>query len=243
MKIKKVRNTIVRVLQLAAVSATVLAAHPADAAIIGTKGQIEILDTPIWETHSRIHAIPKSTSFLAFDEEQNVSLPRDIEISDPTNWDKLFDLDVIPQGTRVNSHFIYFRHSQRNSQQKRLRLTARATLEFSGSILGFMGDPALINPTNDLFAPNSITSLSGLGTLDEVIASNPRDMATITGSRGNILEIDFTNHSSIDPLRVITAATPVPEPLTLLGTGTALGIAPLLKRAYSKKQNKKPKDD
>ncbi|MEQ9485776.1 PEP-CTERM sorting domain-containing protein [Coleofasciculus sp. F4-SAH-05] len=68
-------------------------------------------------------------------------------------------------------------------------------------------------------------------------------MATITGDRGNILDVHFTNRSSIDPLRVITVATPVPEPLTILGTGTALGIAPLLKRAYSKKQNKKQKDD
>jgi hypothetical protein len=238
MKIKEVRNTIVRVLEFAAISATILAAHPGHAAIIGTTGQIEILDTPIWETHSNIAAIPKSTSFLAFDEEQNVSLPRNIEISDPTNWDKLFDLDVIPQGTRVSSHFIYFQHPQRGQ-----RLNARATIEFSGSILGFMGDPALINPTNDLFAPNAITSLSRFGTLDEIINGSPRDMATITGNRGNILEVDFTNQSSIDPMRVITVTTPVPEPLTLLGTGTALGIAPLLKRAYSKKQNKKLKDD
>ncbi|MEQ9370567.1 MAG: PEP-CTERM sorting domain-containing protein [Coleofasciculus chthonoplastes F3-SA18-01] len=228
------KTSLLRGLQVAAVCGAVLAANPSDAAIIGTTGQIEILDTPIWQSSF----VPKSTSFLAFDEEQNVSLPRDIQISDPTNWDRLFDLDLIPKGTRVSSHFIYFRHTQ-----QRQRLDARATIQFDGAIIGLMGDPALINPTNDLFAPNAIRSLSRFGTLDEVIAGNPRDMATITGNQGNKLEVHFTNHSATDPLRVITLATPVPEPLTLLGTATALGICPLLKRAYSQKQNKKQKDD
>lgn len=226
----KIINTLVKGLPLAALSATVLAAHSADAAIIGTTGQIEILDTPGW----LLDKLPSSMSLQAFDEKQNVVLPRDVQISDPTNWDKLFDLDVIPQGTRVSSHFIYL-----NNPRNAGRIEARATVTFDGPILGLMGDPALFLPTFDIFFPDAPPE-SFRGTLDEF---GTRDSATIRGDRGNVLELYFTNHSVTDPLRVITQAPAAPEPLTLLGTGTALGIAPLLQRAYSKKKKKQNKKD
>ena len=36
--------------------------------------------------------------------------------------------------------------------------------------------------------------------------------------------------------------TPVPEPLTILGTGVVLGAIPVLKKEYAKKNKKKDKD-
>ncbi len=233
MKIKEVRNTIVRVFELAAVSATILAAHPVHAAIIGTTGQIERLETPLWLLDES--SIPKTTSFLAFDEAQNVVLNQDIQISDPTNWDRLSDLDVIRKGTRVSSHFIFWKNPTPNQGLRQ----AQATVTFDKPIIGLMGDARLVLPTNSLFFPNDPGLIRFNTGLDE--PPLPRDLATIVGNKSNILELDFKTYSGIDPLRVITLATPVPEPLTLLGTGTALGIAPLLKKAYSRKQKKHTK--
>ena len=226
----KIINTLIKGLPLAALSATVLAAHPSDAAIIGIKGQVEITDTPFWLLDN-YYATPREKHLLAFDEEQNVVLPRDVEISDPTNWDKLSGLDTIKQVTRVNSHFIYLW----NPTPSEGRIEASATITFDTPIIGLMGDRRLIVPTNDIFFPDD-RGVSRIGTLDE--PSLPRDIATITGDRGNVLEVSFTTHSAMDPIRVITQVPTAPEPLTILGTGTAIGFAPLLQRAYSKKKNK-----
>lgn len=232
MKPAKTMNPLVKGLPLAALSATVLAAHPADAAIIGTKGQVEIVDTPVW----LLDKTPKSFSLQAFDEEQNVVLPQDVQISDPTNWDRLSDLDVIPKGTRVSSHFIYFANPIRE------RRGARATITFDGPILGLIGDPAIAKPTFEIFFPNPNALRNDIGgTLDRF--PDGGDLGIITGDRGNVLDVYLTTHVGREGLRVITQAPAAPEPLTILGTGTALGFAPLLKRAYSKKKNKEKNKD
>ena len=44
------------------------------------------------------------------------------------------------------------------------------------------------------------------------------------------------------PLTFGTAAEPVPEPLTMLGTGVVLGAIPVLKKEYAKKNKKKNGD-
>ena len=225
-------NTLLSGLLVAAVSFIVLAAHPSHAAIIweSTTGQIEKLDKPFWLLDD-YSATPRKTSILAFDEAQNVVLPRDIQISDPTNWDRLSDLDVIKKGTRVSSHFIYLW----NPTPSQGRIEARATMTFDRPIIALMGDRRLIVPTNDLFFPND-RGVSNIGTLDE--PPLPRDVVTITGDKGNVLEVYFTNHSEMDSLRVITQASVFPELLTLLGTGAALGLMPFWQRKYLKKQKK-----
>ncbi|MEQ8757748.1 MAG: hypothetical protein RID09_30115 [Coleofasciculus sp. G1-WW12-02] len=195
---------------VAAIGATVLADHPAQAKIIweSTTGQIEKLESPFWLLDD-YSATPRKTFILAFDEAQNIVLPRDIQISDSTNWDKLSDLDVIPKGTRVSSHFIYFW----NPNPSQGRIEARATITFDEPIIGLMGDRGLIVPTNDLFFPND-RGVSAIGTLDE--PPLPRDIANITGDRGNVLEVYFTNHSQMDSLRVITQAPVESEPIMFL---------------------------
>lgn len=46
------------------------------------------------------------------------------------------------------------------------------------------------------------------------------------------------NDFTLDDISMEVASTPVPEPLTILGSATALGFGVLLKRESSKKQNK-----
>jgi hypothetical protein len=233
-------------LQLAALSVAVLTAYPSNAAIIweSTTGQIEKLDSPIW-----LSGAPIKRSLQAFDEEQNVVLPRDIQISIPNYWDNLSDLNVISQGTRVSSHFVYFRNKSREGRNE-----VRATITFDQPIIGFMGDPTLIYPTNDIFFPNALDKYKTIdpgpgvwrstdGTLEGLGGNLPADTVTITGDRDNVLQVHFTSRSAVDPLRVITQAPAAPEPLTILGTGTALGLAPFLKRAHSKKRHKDNKKD
>ena len=71
------------------------------------------------------------------------------------------------------------------------------------------------------FVPFSINSgfVAGLNTLDFVV----EDVGVISGFR--VAEISGT-------------ASPVPEPLTILGSATALGFGALLKRQHSQKQKK-----
>ena len=225
-------KTLLRGFALAAVSVTLLDSYPSKAAIVweSTTGQIEKLDKPFWLLDD-YSATPRNTSIFAFDEVQNVVLSRDIQISDPTNWDKLSDLDVIKKGTRVSSHFIYFW----NPTPSQGRIEARATITFDRPIIGLMGDRRLIVPTNDLFFPND-RGVSNIGTLDE--PPLPRDVVTITGDKGNVLEIYFTNHSEMDSLRVITQEPVITEPLTFLGAGAALEFMPFWQRKYSKKPKK-----
>jgi hypothetical protein len=169
-----------------------------------------------------------STYLLAFNEEQNVKLTRDIGIQEsPDNiqnlWDNLNLTKFLKKGMTISSHLIYLA----KLPQTPGRINLEANVSFDGRIVGFLGDFRLFHPINDLFAPGALNtgptgqSLEGVGgflTPDIVTLLNP-----------NSIRLNFSQHSGIDPLRVFTVEE-VPEPLTILGTGLALGMGMILKR-------------
>ncbi len=93
------------------------------------------------------------------------------------------------------------------------RVDARATITFDGKIVGLMGDPYLINKTQDLFSPTNYI-LSKAGTLEGLNwpETETRDYIKITGSHQNVLELRWTTTSAspwnLETLRVLTVATP-----------------------------------
>lgn len=240
---------------------TTLITFPAHAAIIWsqTTGNIEKQEVPFWEG-TDAYQIPESSNILAFDENQNILLPedRDILIQEPNDWDNAGsillsdfsqwgnsalapDLPLLPKNIKVNSHFLYFRNPTGNYTN------AQATVTFDGPIIGVMGDPRLYVPTTDIFYDSfNITNpegfkFSSLEGLSWPIA-NQRDTITITGDNSNVLGVSFFNQAGMDPLRVITLEV-APEPLTLMGVGTAIGMGTWFKKKLSAQQKQKKTSD
>lgn len=244
-------NTLVKGLQIAAVSVTVLAASPSYGAIIGgtstatTRGG-DLLGTFDFKKLDPAPSIIdtnrfESLSVQGFDEKQNIALDQDSFVSDGFNEPNRSNSTVlIPKGTLVSSHFLFF-------DPPSIRVVWSGEMTFDQEIIGISTSRGEF--TND----NSRTRLFGLETTSynlpgRALDSNPggpvvlRDMVSFDG---NVLSFNISAGStSIDPLRVITRGnevTSVPEPLTLLGTGTALGFIPLLKRTYARKQKNNKK--
>lgn len=218
-------------------------ASPSNAAIlwnqITTFGNFEQLTEPFYPpTKDYIDlgiAIPRSSNIFAFDERQNVTLPRNIKIAkqnpsyieveafanydienlSDTNlaydWDA--DLDTMPEleaGLTVNSHFIALYRLKKGG----FRQDVAAMITFDTPIIGLIDsrDSAL---TNDLFSltqyenpPNQ--TLEGLQWTAETEFSGPdyletRDYVKITGEYNNILELRWSSWG-YEGLRVLTQA-------------------------------------
>jgi hypothetical protein len=187
-----------------------------------------------------------STSLFAFNEEQNVKLTRDIGIQEsPDNnnicpvapysiicndWDNLNLTKFLKKGMTISSHLIYL---AKLPERPGRRIYLEANVSFDGRIVGFLGDMRLLEPINDLFAPNA-THGSG-DSLEGVVRRNPEHHDIVTLLSPNSIRLNFTQHSGLDPLRVFTVEE-VPEPLTILGTGLALGMGMILKRKSLKSE-------
>jgi hypothetical protein len=222
-----------------------LIASPAEALILFEQSLgIQETDNFWYENHIN----RSSTSLLAFNEEQNVKLTRDIGIQEsPDNtstcpvasysvicndWDNLNVTKFLDKGMRISSHLIYF--AKENLPTGRINL--QATVSFSSRIVGFLGDPSFINPINDLFAPNATRTLGSGGTLEGVsLRPNALTPDLVTLLSPNSIQLNFSQSSGIDPLRVFTVEE-VPEPLTILGTGLALGMGMIFKRKSLKSE-------
>ncbi|MEQ8973719.1 MAG: PEP-CTERM sorting domain-containing protein [Coleofasciculus sp. C1-SOL-03] len=79
------------------------------------------------------------------------------------------------------------------------------------------------------FIPSTMFTVKNIG-LDQFLGQKFAARVTSVGSDGE----GSSKLSAVAP----TEAEPVPEPLTILGSATALGIGGLLKRQQSKKNNK-----
>ncbi len=148
---------------------------------VTTFGNIEQLETQFYPpTPEYIElglAIPESRNIFAFDERQNVILPRNIKIAQPNpnyieveafanydeknlsdsnlayDWDADFEtLPELKAGMRVNSHFIAYGYSPQPPYTY-----VYAMITFDSPIIGFI-DSRDSHLTNDLF---SLTNYSG----------------------------------------------------------------------------------
>jgi hypothetical protein len=245
---KNIKTSLLWGLQIATISAAVMAAYPSNAAILSFTGQVKPLIT------SPTPKITQANLLQAFNENQNFLLTQDLQTSNPNDWSKL--LSGIPQGTRVSSHYIYL-----NPLKKPIQfVNAAATFIFDAPILGVIGTHTQLLATNDLLGLSGVNypqqTKFGARQLDNKNPNGSKDTATFLD---NILNINFTARDGIDPIRVITAylePTPpttsdpsisgmvlgdsgsymdsetvaVPEPLMAVSSTVAVGLGMLLKR-------------
>ncbi len=222
-------------LQIAAGTTLLFAMVPssAKASIIWTESS-GIVETPnFW-----YNPVERSTSIMGFDEEQQVTLDTAIPHQTLNEWDDLNNLLYLDPGMVVDSHMLYFS----KPSSIRDRIGAEATVKFSGKIVALIGDYRLLYPNNYLFAPDATNNpYGGAWTLEEQASWTPLDEVQFVSE--NTLRLNWTIHGGIDPLRVLTLSPtqPVPEPLTILGAGTAIAMGGFFKSKV-KSKTKKAKD-
>ncbi len=198
----------------------------------------------------------------AFDEKQGLLLEEDVRIAKPnesyveneffanlnpdttqvTDNDLAYDWDaprsempILPAGTLVNSHFLAFLGKPGDGKRE----NAYAVVEFDTPIIGFI-DTRDSDDTNDIFSPtqydiSASRTLEGLGWT--VGGIHTRDYVKVPEDNPYILEIKLTTFDAFEGVRVLTQGStkPVPEPLTLLGAGSAIAMGGFFK---SKLKNK-----
>ena len=128
---------------------------------------------------------------IAFNEQQNVLLANPL----------ITDTGIIDAGTSVDSHYIAF-----NSALPREQST---TITFSGPVLG------IVYYTPELYSSSEFLGLNTVVYDDDCPACQYEPSNTASFS-GNQVFLDSVFWRPGDFARIITAATPVPEPASLL---------------------------
>ena len=149
-----------------------------------------------------------NTAQQAFDEAQDVELPRDIQV----------DQNVIPRGTRVDSHMVFL-----NTIGTAATTDQGVVWTFDGPILGVMSDVngALEAATSDILgAPGTVYPSSfGNRGLETVQGPCPSDSYRVSG---NSITVNMCVAEPGDWIRVVTAIDAIPIP-----TATGWGLAAL----------------
>lgn len=123
----------------------------------------------------------------------------------------------------------------------KINLAADAGDEFSLTWGFLTSEPTSLNPSNDF----GFVAINGdVTTLADVNSgSNTGSFTETFNTAGNyevaigVVDVaDFNEVSSLQIRNANTDAQPVPEPLTILGSGVALAFGAILRRKYSEKQ-------
>ena len=158
------------------------------------------------------------------------------------------NLPSLSAGLVVDSHLLYFN----NPNPREGAISAQATVQFSGEIVGLMGDSGLFYSNNGrydpyfdsnyLFAPDATNNPAlRLWSLEEEASWTPLDEVQFLSE--DTIQLNWSTRSAIDPLRIITlsptVSTPsvetVPEPLTLLGAANAIAMGGFFKSQVKNK--------
>ncbi|MDJ0599074.1 MAG: PEP-CTERM sorting domain-containing protein [Crocosphaera sp.] len=216
------------------------------------------------------YEVPEFNNVIyAFDEKQGVLLEEDVRIAKPnpsyveneffanlnpdptqvTDSDLAYDWDaprstmpILSAGTLVDSHFLAFLGKPGDGKRE----FASAVVKFDNPIIGFI-DTRDSDFTNHIFSHtqydiSASRTLEGLRwTLGGI---HTRDYVKVSEDNPYILEIKLTTFDAFEGVRVLTQASfgqAVPEPLTILGAGTAIAMGGFFKSKV-KSKTKKAKD-
>jgi hypothetical protein len=199
---------------------------PAFAAIVGSTG-VSPVAAPTDSTYT------EADTLQVFQEQSDLTLANALSL----------DSGTLAAGTKVNSYNIYLNPTTPNTWT-----TAIGSLTFDSEILGFAWSRNKLEQTDGVvgvsdFSYGSVGNWRGL----EGIANTKSD--DLSGIRGFVfgagnktLNVKFnTWGNGFDELRVLTAGTPsagAPEPITMLGAGTALGFGALFRKKLAKNKQK-----
>jgi len=206
----KALNISVATFGLLIVAAPVWAASIAEGSVTGgsafTAGGTFIDLTVPWGTASVPANTVGSANFMspnlyAFDEAQNFTLTANLATE--------VGLNPIPAGTKVNSSFVTFGPSTASEN-------LLGYVDFNSPVLAIITSDASLTATNFL-------GHSGITYEDPVeVGLEPGDLVTIDSGNSNRIDWNTTASFPGDSVRVITAATPVPEPSAVLLLGVGL---------------------
>jgi len=172
-------------------------------------------------------------------EQWDLDLPVDVGINTPNDWRGAL-AGKIPQGTRINSYYIFLDGLPINVTNPNIgawgnsrRLNGFATIVFEEDILGLIGGRQLLVDTNDILGKTGVQYEPRIGFAG--LEPGAGDIAMIEGNdqcNACVLTFNFRTHDTMDAIRVITKSTSVevPEPITILGSGMALGFGLLFRR-------------
>ncbi|EDX76701.1 PEP-CTERM putative exosortase interaction domain protein [Coleofasciculus chthonoplastes PCC 7420] len=239
---------IVRVLQqIAVASVAVVAANSAEAAIIGssvrggyvgqpeTNLELQIVDPPPQEIRiinfereegdDRINPDP-NRDLRAVIEKQALVLPRNLDVLDEFGEETFRPNTTIAKDTLVSSYLFYVNPA--GVGQPKFRWHGQ--IRFDAPVLGILGGFSINwNASNRLLGLENTSYSIGSG-LD-------RRQGDIVNIDNNVLQFDITASAGMEPFRVITSGSPtvsVPEPITILGSGVALGFGVLFRKIKQK---------
>jgi len=243
------KTTLHRSLQVAAVCGAVLVANPSDAAIIGSsiqggfRGQskdnleLKIIEPPpegiilgnfdnFDDGNYTVDPNPNAAvDLFGIIEKQSIVLPQSINVWDrfdeqtPSNFNT-----TIPQDTLVSSYFFYVQPPGGDNPT----FEWSGQIEFDAPVLGLVSGYG-----NGRYQPT--TQLVGLDNTNyQISAGLDRRQGDVVTFEDNVLTFFIEARSGTEPFRVITSGNPVvpsvPEPLTILGSGIALGFGLLFRK-------------
>lgn len=195
----------------------------ARAAILGTTGNVDILATPPVSVNDG--ALESNTTLFAFAEQQNLVLTQTIPVdmsvpgsipASPSNDN--YSPATIPIGTEISSDYFHFDVVGTPGTP----IEFKGSITFTSDVLGIILNEGTLNETRTYpgLPTTTYSSISGL----EINTSAGPDSVSLTADRRTVI-VDFLTGTSVDDIRVITAA-PEPASLSLL----TLAAAPLLLR-------------
>ncbi len=206
----------VRLIAAAALAACCLCGGHARAGIISTSGQVDVLSTPpasLLNGH-----LQSNTTIFAFTERTDLTLSSalPVDVSTQGTYQKLSSLTpgTIAAGTMVDSYFLHSDPPNGNS-------TYNASLTFSSPILGIIVLSSSLSSTDSILGAPGTVYPSKDGTRGLEFGKTEDYVVWVSG---DTVDVQFHTHSSIDEIRIITAASPVPEPTGLVLGASALGV-------------------
>jgi hypothetical protein len=199
---------------------------PAFAAILGTTGITQVA-APTDSTYT------EADTLQVFQEQSNLTLSNSLSL----------DSGTLAAGTKVNSYSIYLNPATPNTWT-----TASGSLTFDSDILGFAWSRNKLEQSDSVLGVSNFSygSVGNWRGLEGVKGTKSDDLTGIRefafGAGNNTLNLKFnTWGNGFDELRVLTAGTPTagaPEPITMLGAGTALGFGALFRKKLAKNKQK-----
>lgn len=174
-----------------------------------------------------------STEIRAFQEQQDFVLPQAVSVditvpgTSPNSTDSNLSPGTIPAGTVVDSYFLHFDPVGKPAHP--VELTGSITLD--APIIGIIAED------DTLEASNSVLGIQGDAYPDGGLELNPAGGGTsdvLTWEANNqTVDVDWRASSQSDNIRIITEASPVPEPSTALLAIAFAGLLILHRRRQS----------
>lgn len=197
-------------------------------AIIGTTGDITLIDSPVSVESGQLES---STNIFTFAEQQSYVLTNDLSVDLNTST---MDASVISSGTTVNSYFI---HSDPigDSASSVDVVNFSGTITFDTQIIGLIwtgvtcvapcpSSPEYLDASDFLGASGSIYSTGEMGRgyeIDDYYAIKlTQDFFSLSADL-KTLSIDLAASTPLrtDQLRIITSAVPIPAAFWLFASG------------------------